>query len=134
MREGPALRKRREPAAEEEDRAETRHGDHAGVFSDEKHGELEAGVFRVEAGDQLGFGFGKIEGDAIGFRHGGDKKTKKAEELREWSGKNVPTEDAVPSEEAGRAALALDNVAEAETAAHEEHADDRHGQRQFVAN
>src|SRR3954469_3057448 len=101
MRERPALRKGREPAAEEENGAKAGHGDHAGVFGDKKHGELEAGVFGVEAGDQFRFSFGKIEGGAIGLRYRGDKEAQKAEQLREGAGKNIPTENAVPAEETG---------------------------------
>src|SRR5882762_375377 len=118
MRESPAYGKWREPAAEEENGAKAGDGDHAGVFGDEEHGELEAGVLGVKAGDEFGFGFGEIEGDAIGFRDGGDEEAEKAEDLREGSAKNVPAENAAESEKAVAVGLIVDDVAEAEASGH----------------
>src|SRR2546425_12181205 len=80
---GRSGRERREPAAEKKNRAEAGNRDHACVFRDEKHGELEARVFGVKTGNELRFGFRQIERSAIRLRHGGDKKTEKAENLRE---------------------------------------------------
>src|SRR5882672_7511063 len=93
-----SLREMREPAAEEENGAEAGDGDHAGVFGDEEHGELEAGVLGMKAGHEFGFGFRKVEGDAIGFGHGGYEEAEEAEDLREGSAKNVPTKNAAESE------------------------------------
>ena len=75
-------REGRKPAAEKQNRAEARHRDHAGVFGDEKHGELEAGILGVESGDEFGFGFRQIERHAIGFRDGGDEEAEEADDLR----------------------------------------------------
>src|SRR6266403_1949484 len=134
MREGPAYGKRGEPAAEEENRAEAGDGDHAGVFSDEEHGELEAGVFGVETGDEFGFGFGEIEGDAIGFRYGGNEEAEEAEDLREGAAKNVPAKNAAQAEKAVTIGLIVDDVAQAEAAGHQQDADYGHGQGEFVAD
>ena len=54
----------------------------------------------MKAGDELGFGFGQVEWDAIGFGDGGDKEAQEAEDLRERSGKDIPAEDAAQSEKA----------------------------------
>src|SRR6266481_5640311 len=123
MRECPAWGKWREPSAEKQNRAEAGDGDHAGVFGDEEHGELEAGVFGVKAGDQFGFGLGEIEGDAIGFRYGGYEEAEEPEDLRKWSAKNVPAKNAAESEKAVAIGLIIDDVAQAEAAGHQQDAD-----------
>src|SRR6266852_8236550 len=133
-RERPACGKWGEPAAEEENRAQAGDGDHAGVLGDEEHGELEAGVFGVEAADELLFGFRKVEGGAIGFRDGGDEEAEEAENLRKGSGENVQAENPAPIEKAVGVGLSVNNVAQAELSGHEQHADHGHGQREFVAD
>src|SRR5229473_5591925 len=133
-RERPACGKWREPAAEEENRAQAGDGDHAGVLGDEKHRELETGVFGVEAADELLFGFRKVEGGAIGFGDGGDEEAEEAEDLRKGSGENVPAENPAPTEKAVGVGLSVNDVAQAELSGHEQHADYGHGEREFVAD
>src|SRR5216683_2297929 len=133
-RERPARGEWGEPAAEEENRAQAGDGDHAGVLGDEEHGEFEAGVFGVEAADELLFGFGKVEGGAIGFRDGGDEEAEEAENLRKGSGENVPAENSAPIEQAVGIGLSVNDVAQAELPGHQQHADYGHGQREFVAD
>ena len=108
MRECPERRRRKrgEPAAEEENRGETRNGDHRRVFGDEEHGELEAGIFGVETGDEFRFGFGKIEWGAVSFRDGGSEEADKPNNLRD--GKFAAGEaDDVPAEKAPAAGTRL---------------------------
>ena len=126
MRERPAGRERREPSAEKHNRAEARHGDHAGVFGDEKHRELEAGVLRVKTGDELGFRFGKIERHAVGFRYRRDEKAEESQNLRP----DVPAQDAA----LGMVGLRINDVAQVKTAREKQHADDRHRERKLVAH
>src|SRR6266478_1370465 len=133
-RQRPACRKRGEPAAEEENRAQTGHRDHTGVLGDKEHGEFEAGVFGVKTADEFLFSFGKVEGGAIGFRDGGDEEAEEAEDLRKGSGENVPVENSAPAEKAAGVGLSVNDVAQAELSGHEQHADYRHGQREFVAD
>ena len=80
---GPAIGEGREPAAEEEDRREAGNGDHVRVFGHEEHGEFEAGIFGVEAGDQFGFRFGQVERNAVRFGNGGGDVAEEADDLRE---------------------------------------------------
>src|SRR6266436_6417488 len=109
-------------------------GDHAGVFGDEEHGELETGVLGVKAGDEFGFGFWEVEGDAIGFRYGGYEEAEEAEDLREGTAKNVPAENAAESEKAVAIGLIIDDVAQAEAAGHQQDADYGHGEGEFIAD
>src|SRR5262249_36816125 len=102
-----------------------------GVFRDEKHGELEAGVFRVETGDEFGFGFGKIEGSAIRLRDGRGEEADKPNYLRERCGDDVPSGEQSPKD---ASALAFDNALKAEGVHHEQNANDGHGEGEFVAN
>src|SRR5438477_1100401 len=119
------------PSTEKENRAERRYGDHAGVFSNKKHGELEAGIFGMESGDEFRLCFGQIERHAIGFRDGGNKKTKKANDLRKAAVKSKR----VPGKQAPFAVLLLaDNFGQAKTVRHEHNAHDRHGHGKFVAD
>src|SRR5882724_10826998 len=112
-------RERRIPAAEKEDRAERRHRDHAGVFGDEKHGELKAGIFGVESGDQFGFRLRKIERHTIGFSNGGDKETEEPGDLGErTNSENIPSKKSI-----FRAVLLADDFGEAEAVGHQEHTD-----------
>ena len=83
MHESPGFREGREPAAEEKNGGEAGDGDHVGVFGHEEHGEFEAGIFGVEAADEFGFAFGKIEGSAIGFGDGGHEIAEEADDLRD---------------------------------------------------
>src|SRR5438093_469565 len=119
-------RERREPAAEKKNCAEAGNRDHACVFRDEKHGKLEARVFGVKTGDELRFGFRQIERSTIRLRHGSDKKTEKAENLRN----KVPAEQS----KARMPALGRDDVSEIEAIGHEQHPDDGERQRQLVAD
>src|SRR3989442_3410124 len=117
---------RREPAAEKKNCAKAGNRDHACVFRDEKHGELEARVFGVKSGNELRFGFRQIERSAIRLCHGGYKKTEKAENLR----KNVPAEQS----EVRMPALRRDDVSEIEAVGHEQHADDGKRERELVTH
>src|SRR2546425_3510914 len=117
---------RGEPAAEKKNCAKAGNRDHACVFRDEKHGELEARVFGVKTGDELRFGFRQIERSAIRLCHGGYKKTEKAENLR----KNVPAEQS----EVRMPALRRDDVSEIEAVGHEQHADDGKRERELVTH
>ena len=56
------------PAAEEEYGGHAADRNHVGVFRHEEHGEFHGAVFGVIAGHQFGFGFGQVEGGAVGFR------------------------------------------------------------------
>src|SRR5580704_18382339 len=76
--DGPGIRERREPAAEEKNGREAGYGDHVRVFRHEEHGEFEAGIFGVKAADEFGFTFGEIEGSAIGFGDSGHEIAEKA--------------------------------------------------------
>src|SRR6185369_9442380 len=63
--------KRHVPAAEKERRGQHRNREHVDVFRQEEQGKLHRAVFRVKTRDQFGFGFRKIERDAIRF---GDRR------------------------------------------------------------
>src|SRR5690606_3754824 len=56
------------PTTEEEDRKYAGANDDVGVLSHEEKTELEATVFRIVSGYQLGFSFGHIERQAVGLR------------------------------------------------------------------
>ena len=62
----------------------------------------------MEAGDEFGFGFGKIERDTVGFRNRGDEEAEESQDLRP----NVPAQDAP----LGMVRLRVDDVAKVETA------------------
>src|SRR5579859_1973109 len=118
-------REYRIPATEKEDCGEARHRNHAGVFRDEEHGELEAGIFGVEAGDEFGFSFRQIEGHAVGFGNGGDKEAEKTHDLRKaMNAEDIPAQEAVLA-----AVLLIDNFRETETVGHQHHADYGHSER-----
>src|SRR5947207_12700745 len=115
MRMGPRSRDGRQTSTEKQYRAQARNGDHAGILRDEKHRELEAGVFRMEARDQLRLGFGQIERDAVRFRHRRNEKTKKAQNLRP----DVPAKKSPLR----MMRLRLDDFFQIKTAGHQQHAD-----------
>src|SRR5262249_13761589 len=112
--------------AEEHNRTERRNSDHAGVFGNEEHRELEAGIFRMKSGYQLRFGFGQIEWHTIGLGDRSSEEADKSQNLRPY----------VPAEEAklGVMRLRIDDVAQAEAAGHEQNADNGHCKREFVAH
>src|SRR5271168_840753 len=91
-------------AAEEEQRGDAADGDHVGVLGHEEHGELHGAVFGVVAGDEFGFGFGEVEGGAVGLGVRGHEVDKKRDELE--AAEDIPAEYAV-------GALAVDDVAQA---------------------
>ena len=68
-------------AAEEQQRGDAGDGDHVGVFGHEEHGELHGAVFGVVAGDELGLGFGEVEGRAVGFGIGGHQVDEEGDDL-----------------------------------------------------
>src|SRR5260370_32200190 len=78
----PRTREARQPSAKKQYRAQALNRDHARILRDEEHRELEAGVFRMEARDQLRLGFGQIERHAVRFRDCRNEKTKEAQNLR----------------------------------------------------
>src|SRR5579883_782488 len=126
----------REPATEEQNRGEAGNRDHRRVFRDKEHGELEAGVLGVETGNELGFGFGKIKWRTIRFCDCRCEEADKADNLRPKKSfmpprKNVPAED---SYSVLRVFLCFDNVLQAESICHEEHADNGHGESKFVTD
>src|SRR5262249_43040376 len=138
MRELPelCLWERREPSAEEKNCGEAGDRDHRGVFRDEKHGELEASIFRMKTGNQFRLSFGEIERCAVGFRDGRSKEADEADDLGPEEalmrpGKNVPAKDA---DAPLGVCLLHDDFLEAEGVSHEEHADDGHGEGEFVTN
>ena len=70
------------PAAEEERDDDGGAGDHGGVFAEEKEREFHRAVFGVIAADEFGFGFGKIEGEAVCFRENRDGENAEGNEHR----------------------------------------------------
>src|SRR4029077_4743797 len=87
---------------------------------------FEAGILRVKPGDKLGFGFGKIERNTVGFRDGRNEEAKEPQNLRED----------VPAKKSPLRVMRLrvDNLAQVEAAGHQKHADGGHGQREFIAD
>ncbi len=87
-------------------------------------------VFGVESGYQFVFGFGEIEGHAVGFGEGRDDEQNEADDVE---GEDL--EDSPPGEEAEEeAGLAVDDSAEAQRIESQQWGRDRHGHRQFVAD
>src|SRR5271154_2740929 len=99
---------------EEEQGGDAAYGDHVGVFGHEEHGELHGAVLGVVAGDEFGFGFGQVEGGAVGLGVGGHDVDEEGDELE--ATEEVPREHAM-------CALAVDDVAKAEGLGAEDNAD-----------
>jgi hypothetical protein len=78
----PAL-EGRQPAAQEQQRGQEADQDHVGVFGQEEDREGRAGVFDVEAGDDLRLALGDVEGRAVGLGHAGDEVDQEQREQRE---------------------------------------------------
>ena len=93
MRRGEQIAEGAGPAAEEKKCGDATNGDHVAVFRHEEHGELHGAVFGVIAAGELGFGFGKIEGSAVGFRVGRGQVDEEGDELA--AAEKVPREQAV---------------------------------------
>ena len=69
------------PAAQKQQRGHAAHVDHVGVLGHEEHGELHRAVFGVIAAGQFAFGFGQIEGRAVGLGIGGHQVDEEGQEL-----------------------------------------------------
>src|SRR5262249_12470459 len=110
-------------------------GDHRRVFGDEEHGEFEAGVFGVEASDEFGFCFGKIERSTVSFCDRCGEKADETDDLRKQEAVTGPADD-IPTEKANvlGVVLLLDDALSAERVRHEENADDGHGESEFIAD
>src|SRR3546814_16543928 len=70
------------PATEEQHDGDGRNQHDADVFADEEHAEFHAGIFRMEARRQFGFGFGQIEWGAMHDRDRRQHEGAEAKELR----------------------------------------------------
>ena len=68
-------------AAEEHQRGHAAYDHHVGVLGHEEHGELHGAVLGVISGDKLGFGFGQVEGRAVGLGVGGHEVDEEGYEL-----------------------------------------------------
>src|SRR5262249_35961053 len=125
------------PATEEKYCCQAGNRDHRGVFGDEEHGELEASVFRVEARDEFGFGFGKIERGAIGFCNGRSEEADEANNLREQEAVARPADD-IPAKKANVFGIVLlfNQALQAKGILfrHEQHTDNGHGECELIAD
>src|SRR5262245_8452362 len=68
---------RPEPSAQEQRDRHCRYCNHVRIFSEEEQGEPETAVFSVEARDEFGLRFGKIEGSTVRFSNTADKEKDK---------------------------------------------------------
>ena len=122
---GQQMAERTGRAAEEEQRSDAGYGDHVGVLGHKEHGELHRGILGVVSGDEFGFGFGQVEGGAVGLGVGGHEVDEEGDELE--AAEDVPAPRTV-----GR--LAVDDVAKAERSCAENDADERKAQGELVAD
>src|SRR5580700_4188416 len=113
------------PAAEEKQRGDAADGDHVGVFRHEEHGELHGAVLGVITGGELAFGFGQIEGRAVGLREGGHEIDEEGDKLE--AAEEVPREESVRR-------LDVNDVAEAERSGAQNDANERQAESELVAD
>ncbi len=67
------------PAAKKKQRGHAAHVDHVAVLGHEEHGEFHGAVLGVIAAGEFAFGFGQIEGRAVGFGEGGHEVDEEGE-------------------------------------------------------
>src|SRR6185312_16409459 len=81
-------------------------------------------------GDELVFGFRKIEGNTIGFRKGRDHEDEKADDLRKWRRKDRPFRDKSEL----KSGLRIRDLPEAQRSHNQERRGEREAEREFIAD
>ena len=117
----------RGPSAEEEGDGHSAGGKHTDIFAQKEEGEFKAGVFRVVAGDDLGFAFGQVEWRAVGFCRGGDHEEDKP-------GEAPGSEDEPVRPDSGVSRLKVDDGDGGERAGLHDDDDGGKNQRDLVAD
>ena len=118
------------PAAEEENGGDAGDRDDVAVLGHEERRKTHARVLGVKAGNELGFGFGQVEGDAIGFGECGSQENDEAEDLWDRRSEDAPLGDQAEVE----SCLAVDHFAEAQRVEHQQRSHDGKSHGEFVAD
>ena len=111
---------RPEPAAEEERHGERGEDDHVDVLGHGEEAEAHAAVLRLVPGDELGLSLGQVERRAVRLCDSRDEEDGQPDDLR----------DGVPD----RLRLLIDDLRERKRAGHDDHAEDRDGERDLVGH
>src|SRR3984957_14744081 len=84
LQKRPAVRKRRKPSTQKQNRRQKRNGEHVRVFRHEKHRELEAGILGVKSRDEFCLRLRQIKRHAVRLRNCGREVAKETDNLREY--------------------------------------------------
>src|ERR1700733_311154 len=128
LQKRPAVRKRRKPSTQKQNRRQKRNGEHVRVFRHEKHRELKTGILSVESGDEFGLRLWQIKRNAVRLRNRRSEVTKKTDNLRKYVPARNKRQVTIIS------SLVRNHFVEIQRPRQQHHADHRQRKRHFLGD
>src|ERR1700722_18869204 len=128
LQKRPAVRKRRKPSTQKQNRRQKRNGEHVRVFRHEKHRELKTGILSVKSRNKFRLRLRQIKRHAVRLRNSRSEVTKKTDNLRKYVPARNKRKVTIVS------SLVRNHLVEIQRPRKQHHANHRQRQRHFVAD